>query len=120
MDEKYIAQFATQNLGARRAKQLAQEAAAKMLREEAGNNLGHSRKSSIEKADSFPVLKCVCECANDDIATLPKKTTQSSKYCQAIETLGVSRVGCRNKVSGVYVFLSATLALLLAHQKSAV
>ena len=96
LDEKYIAQFATQNLGARRAKQLAQEAASKMLREETGNL--SSRKSSVEKTDSFPILKCVCECGNTDITTLPKKLAPS-QYCQAIETVGVSRVGCRNKVT---------------------
>ena len=100
LDEKYIAQFATQNLGARRAKQLAQEAASKMIRDESGNHLS-SRKSSIEKTDNLTTLKCVCECANTDVTTLPKKMAPT-QYCQAIETVGVSRVGCRNKVTEFY------------------
>ena len=100
LDEKYIAQFATQNLGARRAKQLAQEAASKMIREEAGNH-PNSRKSSMDKAESLPILKCVCECANSDTNTLAKKQAPT-QYCQAIETVGISRVGCRNKVTDFY------------------
>ena len=105
LDEKYIAQFANQNLGARRAKQLAQEAASKMLREEAGNV--NSRKSSIEKADSFPILQCVCECSNSDLSTMPKKLAPT-KFCQAIETVGASRVGCRNKVTEFHTRRSGT------------
>ena len=106
LDEKYIAQLATQDLGVRQAKQQAQEAAAKMLRDEAGSHAS-SRKSSMERADSFPILKCVCECANDDINTLPKKQA-STQYCQAIETVGVSRVGCRNKITDFHTRRSGT------------
>ena len=105
LDEKYIAQFATQNLGARRAKQQAQEAASKIIRDESGNL--SSRKSSIEKSDNLAPLKCVCECANDDISTLPKKMAPT-QYCQAIETVGVSRVGCRNKVTDFHTRRSGT------------
>ena len=106
LDEKYIAQFATQNLGARRAKQQAQEAASKIIRDESGNHLS-SRKSSIEKSDNLATLKCVCECANTDIATLPKKMAPT-QYCQAIETVGASRVGCRNKVTDFHTRRSGT------------
>ena len=100
LDEKYIAQFATQNLGARRAKQLAQEAATKMIRDETGNL--NSRKSSMEKSENLPILKCLCECANNDLSTLPKKVAKIQN-CQAVESVGVSRVGCRNKVTEYYM-----------------
>ena len=105
LDEKYIAQFATQNLGARRAKQQAQEAASKMIREESGNL--NSRKSSIEKSENLTTLKCICECANNDIATLPKKHAPT-QTCQAIDWVGASRVGCRNKCTEFYTRVSGS------------
>ena len=74
----------------RRAKQLAQEANEKVFASSAN-------KSSSES--TVTLQKCVCDCDQEEIDLKPANRKLGVTYnCQAVESVGGSRVGCRNKV----------------------
>lgn len=57
-------------------------------------------KTDLEEAATAKLQQCICECNKDasEAAVLTKKPGVTYN-CQAIETVGGSRVGCHNKIS---------------------
>merc|ERR1719376_1706695 len=88
-------------LAPRRAKQLAQEANEKVFNKENGDH--NSSSSSLQPQNQQPQqpqIKCVCDCdcPEDDLKPANRKPGLTYN-CQAVESVGGSRVGCRNKVT---------------------